>query len=584
MIIQIAVLAALFSCGTFAAEVKEPDTYTYAAILEPNSLDPAWAYDSASASVIRNMYEPLFMPDGLSLEKLLPLIATRVPTTANGLVSADRLTYRIPIRKGVKFHDGTVLVPEDVRYSLLRFMLFDRAGGPSSLLLEPLVGYSSTRDDKNQPRPEAYKDVAKAVQIEGDNLVIHLPKPFAPLLSILAAWAPVISKEWVVKNGGWDGSEATWIKFSNPDKEGSLFFQQANGTGPFRLERWDRRLKQLILARHDGYWGKPASLKRVVVRTIPEFATRKLMLQAGDADAIAADRSNLSQLQDMPGVKVFDDLPTMGLDPLVFFTFHVNPVGNSFIGSGKLDGEGIPVDFFNDKDVRKAFAYAFDYQGMIRDVQRGKGSQPTGCIPHGLLGHDDKRKSYAFDMAKAKEYFQKAQGGKVWANGFHFTLAYNSGNNTRAVICQMLKRNIESLNPKFRLETRALEWPSYIEASRSSKVPVVVSAWSADYPDPHNFASPLMRSGGGYPQTQKYVNPSADALVDEALRETNPQRRKALYGKLQDIEFDDVPHLLVLEPAAFRVQREWVKGWKPNHISTEMSYGGFFYPLSKSSP
>ena len=59
-----------------------------------------------------------------------------------------------------------------------------------------------------------------------------------------------------------------------------------NGTGPFALERWDRTAKYVLLTRNDRYWRKPAALKRVLIKTVPEFATRRLMLQAGDADVI----------------------------------------------------------------------------------------------------------------------------------------------------------------------------------------------------------------------------------------------------------------------------------------------------------
>ncbi len=567
--------------SALASAVKNPDTYTYVTISDSDSLDPAWAYDTASALIILNVYEPLFQFEGTSTSKLVPLIAAKVPTRGNGLISPDGRTYRIPIRKGIKFQDGEPLTPEDARYSLLRFLLQDRAGGPSSLLLEPLTGYTSTRDSKGVLRPGVWRDVNRAVSVDGDDLILRLPRPYAPILTILASWSPIVSKGWAVKNGDWDGTEATWEKFNNPSKQASPFFERANGTGPFALDRWDRRTKEFILVRNDHYWRKPARLKTVVVKGVNEFGTRKLMLQAGDADAIYADRPLLSQLQGLPGVQIIDDLPTMEMNPVVFFTFKVNPVGNSFIGSGRLDGNGIPPDFFDDPDVRKGFAYAFDYKGFISDVMRGKGTQATGCIPKGLPGHNPRQPVYRLDLKKAAEHFKKAWGGKVWQQGFQFTIAFNSGNLPRQTICQILKRNVESLNPKFKVDVRSVEWPTFLDAYQASKMPIFVMGWSADYPDPHDFAFPLLDSKGDYPLTQHFSNPEVDRLVEAGETATNPAERRRIYARLQKLEHDLVPHLVIADTVLYRTQRSWVKGWYDNPIFPDSPYGGYFYPLWK---
>ncbi len=574
----------LTACVWAAAEaqIKNPDTYTYLTLSDADSMDPAWSYDTASHNVILNVYEPLFAYEGSSTEKLEPRIAEKVPSRQNGLISPDGKTYTIPIRKGVKFHDGTPLTPEDVRYSILRFMLYDRDAGPSSLLLQPLLGYPSTRDEKGTANPKAFQDAERAVRVKGNNLVLTLPAPYAPILTILASWAPAVSREWAVKNGDWDGTQAAWLKYNNPKKESSPFFERTNGTGPFKLERWERKTKEFVLVRNDSYWRTPAKLKRVIIKGINEFGTRKLMLQAGDADAITADRSVLSQVRDIPGVEIIDDLGTVQMNPVVYFTFQVNTVANPYVGSGKLDGKGIPNDFFSDVNVRKGFAYAFDYQGYIRDVNRGKGTQATGCIPKSLPGHNPKQKTYRLDLEKAREHFQKAMGGKVWETGFQFTLTFNSGNIPRETLCQILKRNVEALNPRFRIDVRPVEWPKFLDSYRASKLPIFVMGWQADYPDPHNFAFPLMHSQGDYPATQKYKNPEADRLIEAAIRETDLSKRKGLYARLQEIEHEDAPHLVVLDSVAYRAQRDWVQGWSHNPIFPDSPSGSYYYPIYKA--
>ena len=69
-------------------------------------------------------------------------------------------------------------------------------------------------------------------------------------------------------------------------REGAPLMDKANGTAPFKLERWDRTGRYVLLTRHEGYWRGPAALKRVLIKSVPELATRKLMLQAGDADLV----------------------------------------------------------------------------------------------------------------------------------------------------------------------------------------------------------------------------------------------------------------------------------------------------------
>jgi len=581
LLLAAALVAGTLPAPALAAAVKNPDTYTYLTISDSDTMDPAWAYDNSSDMVILNVYEPLFMFEKGSTEKLVPLIAEKVPTRENGLISPDGRTYTIPIRQGIKFHDGSPMTADDVRYSLLRFMLMDRAAGPSSLLLEPLVGYSSTRDERGQIKPRVWEDAARAVSLQGEKLILRLPRPYAPLLTILASWSPVVSKAWAAKNGDWDGSEGAWKKINDLKKESSPFFERADGTGPFKLERWDRKTKEFILTRNDAYWRGPARIKNVVIKGINEFGTRKLMLEAGDADTIYADRPLLSQVRNVPGVKIVDDLPTVEMNPIVFFTFRVNTIGNAFVGSGKLDGEGIPADFFADKDVRKGFAYAFDYKGFIADVMRGKGTQAHGAIPKSLPGYNPDQPTYSYDKAKAEAHFKKAFGGTLWRTGFHFTIAFNSGNLPRQTVCQIIKRNVEGLNPKFKIDVRSVEWPTFLDAQNASKLPLFVLGWNADYPDPHNFAFPILHSQGNYPSIQKFKDVEMDRLIEQANESTSAAERKRLYAKLQAREYEEVPSLVIIDQVVYRTQRDWVRGWYHNPIFPDAPYGGYFYTLYK---
>ena len=560
--------------------VKNPDTFTYAMTGEIDSLDPHWQFDALSQEVSIHLYETLVYYAGDSVDDFEPMIATQVPDQENGLLSKNGLTYAFPLRKGVRFHDGTLMTPEDVKYSIMRFLLTDRASGPSYVLLEPLLGVETTLGADGKPDPELFAKADSRISIEaGNTLVLRLEKPYPPLLSILAGFCPIVSKRWVVASGGWDGTLKTWAAHHDPPKNDEIY-DKANGTGPFKLDRWDKQVGAVILSRFDGYWRAPAALKRLVFRTVDDANTRKLMLQAGDADAVMMERQYLPQVEKLPGVKVIDDLPLLETHNAFVMTFDINGLANPFIGSGRLDGEGIPPDFFSDPDVRKGFARAFDYDAYIRDGYRGKGERARGPIPRGVFGYNPRQPVYQFDLERAAQDFKKARGGAVWEKGFRFTLTYMEGRADRALACQILKRNVESLNPKFRIDVRPVQWSTWLSDWSQKKIPMSNTRWHLDYPDAHNAVYPWLATNGYYAKTQGYSNPRADRFIEAAKREGDRDQRRRAYAELQAIAYADVPQIYTIDTFHFQVLRSWVRNWSFNPI---LLYG-YLYPVQKVGP
>ena len=575
----LALMVGVLALGTGArgagAPVKNPDTFVTLRAGDIESLDPAYQYDTSSYEIVYpNVYETLIEYDGTVLSRYQPILATQVPSVANGLISKDGLTYTFPIRKGVKFHDGSTVTPEDVRYSMLRFMLQDRDGGPSWLLMTPLTGRDSTRDkDKIAVN---FADVAKTVTVQGDNVVFHLAHPYGAFLSIIAAWSFVMPKAWAAAHGDWDGQAGTWQKYNNPKLQDRYEFDHMNGTGPFKLQQWDRQGKEVILVRNDQYWRKPARLARVIIKTVSEFTTRRLQLQQGDADFIDVARPDQSKVEGMAGVTIRDGFPQLVVQVL-HFNFKIDPTGNPDIGSGKLDGNGVPPDFFSDVHVRRGFAYAFDYAAFIRDGYRGKADQPNGPIINGLLGFDPTAPKYTHDPAKAAAEFKEAWGGKLWDTGFKFTTTYNTGNVVRQVGAQILKDSVEAINPKFKIDIRNLQWSSFLQLTNAHKGTLYALGWAVDYPDPDDFAQPFLGSNGDYPKRNSYSSPQADALLKQAAEATDPAKRVAIYKQLTKIAYNDVPGIYVAQPVGFTVMRTWVHGWYYNAVLGGIDY----YPLSK---
>lgn len=543
---------------------------------EMQSLDPVYSYDGVTQGMMINIYDTLLKFSGSSMTEFLPSVSEEVPSVENGLISADGLTYTFPIRKGIKFHDGTELTPEDVRYSILRFMISDISGGPSSLLLEPILGITSTRNEKGEIVLD-FKEAEKAVQVDGQNVVIRLKRPFAPFLGVIARWGYIVPKQWVAQNGGWDGTEENWTKFNNFEKQNSYLFDHMNGSGPFKLVRWDNSARRLQLSAHDDYFEGAPAIKNIHMMTVNEGSMLRLMLETGDADISEIPAQFADQLRGQEGIVVYDNLPRLRTDPVIFFTLDINTKGNPDVGSGKLDGAGIPADFFKDEDLRKGFSYAFDYDSFLKQSLGGRGTRAYGPAPEGLLHYDEEDPHYEFDLKKAEEHFKKAWGGEVWEKGFAFTITYNTGSAQRQIAAEMLKRNVEKLNPKFKIDVRGVMWASFLEKTTARQMPMWVRGWVADYADAHNFYFAFMHGDGRYAFSQGYKNPKAEKLVSQAVAETNPEKRVKLYKQLHRIAYEDAMQIYTIHPTGLWAMRDRVKGFVDNPVYM----GLYFYPMYK---
>ena len=380
-------------------EVKNPDTFTLLLSGDVATLDPQWQFDGASNQVAMKMFEKLINFKEDSLTEYGPVLASEIPSEQNGLIAkgADGSTViAFPIREGVKFHNGDILTPEDIKYSLMRAIIQDRAGGGSYTLIAALSGGPSHIEDlaKNIAGVKEFKDVDdaslvkafeamdKTIVVNGNKVEFHLPKPYVPFMSMLAGlWCDrVVDKKWSIAQGDWPGTAETWKQFHDPVAADSKLYEKANGTGPFKLASWDRTNKEVVLERFDDYWGGQPVLKKVIIRQVVEWSTRKLILEVGDADQVDADYSVLSQLEGLKGVRVQKGLPTL-YQRAIYFQWNVGGENNPALGSGQLDGQGIPADFFSDLNVRKAFSYAFNYPVYFDQVwhnEAQQGSAPSG--------------------------------------------------------------------------------------------------------------------------------------------------------------------------------------------------------------
>ncbi len=552
-------------------DVKNPGTFIYATIGGWDSLDPAYAYDSASGEVIQAVYETLVSnTETESTTTFSPKLATE------WTISPDGKTYRFHIRQGVKFHNGDTLTPDDVAYSFWRGMVQDYGAGPQWMIFEPLfgIGIQSSRSDSGLiPLDE----IMSKVVVDGEWVQFNLAGPYEPFLQILSqSWGSIVDKQWCIDNGDFDGTAASYETLNDPAAGTSPLQEIMNGTGPFMLDRFETGV-ETDLVRNDNYWRTPANLERVIIKVVDEWTTRRLMLEAGDADIVDVPRANIDDLATVPNLTIYKDLPTLA-NTAMFFQFKIDPT-STFVGSGQLDGAGIPLDFFSDVNVRKGFAYAFDYDTFIKDAFKGEAIRPGSPIVKGISYYDPNAPKYTFDMDKATEYFKQAWNGEVWDKGFTLTIAYNAGNLERKTACEIMQANLFSINPKFNVLIQVLQWPTLLRDMYSSLIPMFQIGWIADYPDAHNFEFPFMDSAGTFSSWQNYDNPQVDSLIDQGISATDPSVRAGIYHQLDQLYFDDVPSIIEAQATGRRYFRDWITGFYFNPVIPGNC--GNFYALKK---
>ncbi|HSV31553.1 MAG TPA: ABC transporter substrate-binding protein [Atribacteraceae bacterium] len=591
MIIGVVAVCVCLIAGMAFAQVKNPDTYIMLTISEPDTLDPHQAYDTASGEVISFVYDNLIAYQKDSMTEFIPWLSLKVPSLENGLIHDGGKTYVFPIREGVTFHNDRPLTPEDVEYTFERGILADPAAGPMHMLIDSLfdkpnlanfvaetVGVNLmealtedrelVNEEDAQKLIDFYNEyIDPAIEVEGNTVVFNLVRSFGPFLSILtryASWGAILDRETSIEMGLWDGEADGWWRYYNLRKEESPIFASANGTGPFKLVNWDRAQQKVILERFDGFWGDPAKIKTAVIWGIEEWGTRRAMLEAGDADQIHCPQQFYEQVMGLPNIDV-DIHETVMIDAMQL-VWEVGP-GSPYLGSGQLDGEGIPPDFFSDVHVRRAFNFSLDYDTLINVALSGLATRLPSVLPKGFMGWNEDQVRYEFDLKKAREEFQKAWGGKLWETGFKITLFYNIGNERRRAICEMLQENIESLNPKFQVEVVGLEWPTLLDAYRNEHMPAFIMGWMADFADPHNFIYAYLHSKGtfgaflGQP-FRDFAEEHFNSLIEQAVAEVDPKIREALYEKIQLIAYEHAAFgIPLLQPRLIFPRRGWVQDW-----------------------
>ena len=606
-----------------------PDTYTFVSFGDPDTLDINLNYETSGGQVILNVSEGLIFYNFNDSTTFVPQLATEVPTVQNGGISADGMTYVFKIREGVTFHNGNDLTPSDFAYTFQRGLLQSSPDGPQWLLIEPIMGYSSgditeeIADGEYAYDPAALKENASAEELvalcekvkaavvaddDAGTLTFNLAVPWGPFLATLAqGWGYAMDSDWAMENGAWDGSCDTWVDMEYAlTSENDPLTEIINGTGPYMLDHWTPG-EEYVLVANPNYWRQPgeevwpggpsgvARIKRVVYKNITEWGTRFAILQAGDAETVNVPTANRPQADAFVGefcnwktfacepnpdnpdgpLRKWGGLPSVSRTN-VFLNFDLSQDEgvNQYSGSGQLDGNGIPPDFFADLDVRKALNYCFDYETFISDAQNGEGVRNNGPIILDMLGYNPDGPMYDYDIEKCEEHLAQAHGGVLPDTGFRFQMAFNTGNTTRQTSCNILQASLRSINSAYQIECLGLPWPTMLRSFRAGQLPAVASGWLEDIHDPHNWAQPF--TVGTYAGRQN-LDPELKAqfqeLVTAGVMASDPAERELIYFDLQQLFYDEAIQITLSQSTGARYEQRWMK----DYFFRVGQFGNYFY-------
>jgi peptide/nickel transport system substrate-binding protein len=608
----------------------DPNTMIYVTGGSPSTLDPAHDYETNGLTVVQNIYDTLIFFDRDNADRFIPQLALEVPSPENGGISPDGLTYTFKIRPDVHFHNGALLTAEDVAFTFQRNLLQGGINSPQWLLAEPLLGigvydvsslvgaqYEANRDElKKAPAAalqQVCQQVTRAITFDAGQgtVTFHLKQRWGPFLGTLAnAWGSIQSKGWLIDNGAWNGDCTTWQNFYGPTS-GELnktgLGKQANGTGPYQLEYWNDQ--EVALVANSNYWRREAAwpdgpsgaprIQKIIIRFIPGFSERLETLKKGEADFMRLGSSpDIGALDALTGLDCArydtDCAPTANPDGRLmrvrgfalgernndlFFNFSIN-TESSVLGSGKLDGNGIPSNFFANAHVRRGFASCFDYDRFLKEVMGGEGLRAITVMPPNMLGYNAATPYYTYNSKRCEDELRQAifDGKNVWDTGFTLSLPAEEPNRGSMMIATIWQDELNAINPKFNVSVQALPSDDFDKLSRDGSLPYYILGWVEDIHDPHNWAYPYVvgNLGSNQQMPPEFLAPFRD-LLRASVESNDPAMRNDVYQKFNQLYYEQAPSIPMFQGIGRQYLQRWVSGFYGNPVLP----GPYFYAFSK---
>jgi ABC-type transport system substrate-binding protein len=429
-------------------------------------------------------------------------------------VSPDQKTITFHLRKGVTFHDGTPLDAKAVKFNIER-------------MLDP------KRNTTNRP---LWDPIAGADVVDEQTVAIRTKEPFGDILNTLAHGSAALLSPTALEKSG-DESETL-----NPV-----------GSGPYMLDAFEPG-QQLTLKAFPNYWGGKPKLDKVVFKYIPEAATRLSALRTGSVDVIdAVPYPLISSLKNDQKIEIISK-PSLRPLGLALLTSHAP---------------------YNEVKVRQALNYAVPVKAISDRIFFGYAKPSDSPLAFNTTGYKSIG-GYSFDPAKAKALLAEAgfkdsnNDGILDRNGtpLKMTLLTSEGEfpndvQTTEIAAKSFRDiGIDATISKvergsywdsLRLAEAEIKWDAALFGFNPSNGSGTYHLDSLFHSNPNNADRPVAWN------ITRYKNDEVDALVEEAKRSVDPQKKKEILGKAQEIVWKDAPYVWMHVPEVVSAKRADLK-------------------------
>ena len=426
-------------------------------------------------------------------------------------VSPDGLKITFKLKKDAKFHDGSPVTADDVKWSM------DRHVTAKSLAASQIATGSLTK-------PEQFK-VIDPLTFE---VTLEKPDRFAvPNLAVVYAII-INSKLAKSKATAEDPWAQTWLK------------DNTAGSGAYTVETF-KPGEQVVLKRNEDWKGaidgKPAPFKRIIMQTVPEAATRASLVEKGDADlSIDLSASDVLSLESKAKLKVVST-PQFNAFTMVAFNTKMAP--------------------FENVKVRRAIAAALPYDDMFKAAifQRGaplfngtwSGAPEKSIFPQPM--------PFKQDLTKAKALLTEAG----FPNGFETTFSFNVGS---APISEPMAALIKESLAKIGIKVEVQKLPDAQISTMVSekKLPFLVENSIAWLPSTDYFFR-VFFNGASRWNYSSWANEEIDALTKKAQFELDPAAYEKQAKRMIALAADEVPLILLWQPNQDAVMAPSIEGY-----------------------
>ncbi|KKO54856.1 ABC transporter substrate-binding protein [Paenibacillus sp. DMB20] len=515
--------------GGNSAEEKPPETNNgNPAAPEPGNKDKDQdkpAEGGAKDLVVAWLSDPPSMDPHMSTDQQTSIVTSHIyntlvmhdkdlvvqPGLAESWKAVDDVTWEFKLRQGVKFTDGSAFNAEAVKANIDR-------------LLDPKVA---------SPRASLVDMVKEVKVIDEFTVQIVTAYPFSPLLAHLAhPGVSIVSPEGIKKD---------YEKVKAGEKAGAYLAQNPAGSGTFKLDNWNPG-QEVKLVKNDDHWGDKAKIDSVTFKVVSEDGTRIAELETGYAHIVEpVSPSSISRVEGLDGT----------------YLNRQASLSLSYIG---FNMEKKP---FNDVRVRQALSMAINKDEVISGVYEGTGIPAVGPLAPDVFGYDASVKPIENNLDKAKELMKEAGLEK----GFSTTI-WTNDNPERIKIAEYVQSKLKELNVDVKIEV--LEWGAYLAQTAEGKHDMFILGWSTVTADSDYGLYLLFHSANaGEPGNRTFTkDPELDKLLDEGRKESDPEKRKAIYKKAQEKLVELAPMLYIHHQEYLEGVSDKVKGyWRhPNGI------------------